>query len=34
VEQLAAHGCTACTDITGFGGLLAHLGEMVRPPGS
>ena len=28
VELLAAHGCSACTDITGFG-LLGHLGEMV-----
>jgi selenide,water dikinase len=28
VELLAAHGCHACTDITGFG-LLGHLGEMV-----
>ena len=27
-ELLAAHGCHACTDITGFG-LLGHLGEMV-----
>lgn len=29
VELLAAHGCHACTDITGFG-LLGHLGEMLR----
>jgi selenide,water dikinase len=29
VEILAAHGCNACTDITGFG-LLGHLGEMLR----
>jgi selenide,water dikinase len=29
VELLAAHGCVACTDITGFG-LLGHLGEMLR----
>ena len=28
VELLAAHGCRACTDITGFG-LLGHLGEML-----
>jgi len=28
VEVLAAHGCSACTDITGFG-LLGHLGEML-----
>jgi selenide,water dikinase len=29
VEVLAAHGCRACTDITGFG-LLGHLGEMLE----
>ena len=28
VDLLAAHGCHACTDITGFG-LLGHLGEML-----
>ncbi|MEB3335023.1 MAG: selenide, water dikinase SelD [Cyanobacteriota bacterium] len=37
VDLLAAHGCRACTDITGFG-LLGHLGEMLgwgpsSPPG-
>jgi selenide,water dikinase len=31
VELLAAHGCHACTDITGFG-LLGHLGEMLAVP--
>jgi energy-coupling factor transporter ATP-binding protein EcfA2 len=29
-ELLAAQGCSASTDITGFG-LLGHLGEMVAP---
>ena len=28
VDLLRAHGCRACTDITGFG-LLGHLGEML-----
>jgi len=32
VELLAAHGCHACTDITGFG-LLGHLGEMLAHRG-
>jgi selenide,water dikinase len=30
VEIMAAHGCQACTDVTGFG-LLGHLGEMLAP---
>ena len=32
VAVLAAHGCRACTDITGFG-LLGHLGEMLEMSG-
>jgi selenide,water dikinase len=32
VAILRAHGCRACTDITGFG-LLGHLGEMVATAG-
>jgi selenide,water dikinase len=32
VQILRAHGCRACTDITGFG-LLGHLGEMVAAAG-
>ncbi len=33
VPLLAAHGCGACTDITGFG-LLGHLGEMLDANGA
>ncbi len=32
VALLQAHGCRACTDITGFG-LLGHLGEMLAAAG-
>jgi selenide,water dikinase len=32
VALLAAHGCQACTDVTGFG-LLGHLGEMLAEGG-
>ncbi len=33
VPLLAAHGCRACADITGFG-LLGHLGEMLDASGA
>jgi selenide,water dikinase len=33
LELLAAHGCHACTDITGYG-LLGHLGEMLAGGGA
>lgn len=29
-EVLASHGCSGCTDVTGFG-LLGHLLEMTKP---
>ncbi|KAF5839250.1 AIR synthase-related protein [Dunaliella salina] len=29
-DILASHGCTGCTDVTGFG-LLGHLVEMTKP---